>query len=306
MFPRYLRLPLGCACLSFAACGGGHEHHDTGTGALSLAVADAPIDTASHVVVSFAGVEFKPANGAAFSVDFAEPRTVDLLNTANGQSVVLVDSADMPTGAYQWLRLKVRSDASSTESYLTLRDGSVHPLYVPSGSESGLKLQNPFSVSSSGVRIVVVDFDLRNAIVAPKSGDAYWLKPTLRVINADDVGVISGSIDPMLLSGTDCSANPSTGAGAAVYVYNGANVTPDDVGGSGSNPLASTLLALDERSGGFAYTVAWLPAASYTVALNCDAEQDDPQADDDLDFPTTLSNITVTAGQTSTADFVAP
>jgi len=305
MFPRFLRLPLGCACLSLAACGGHHDHDDIGTGALSLAVADAPIDTASHVVVSFTGVEFKPANGAAFSVDFAEPKTVDLLNTANGQSVVLVDSADMPTGDYQWLRLKVLSDASSTQSYLTLRDGSVHSLYVPSGSESGLKLQNPFSVSSSSVRTMVVDFDLRNAIVAPQSGDAYWLKPTLRIIDAGDVGVISGSIDPMLLSGIHCSANPSTGAGAAVYVYSGATVTPDDVGGSGSNPLASTLLTLDESDGAFNYTVAWLPAASYTVALNCDAEEDDPQADDDLNFTATLNTVTVTAGQTTTADFIA-
>ena len=49
---------LASMCVLVAACGGGGGNED-GTGTLSLAVTDAPVDDAQAVVIQFSGVAFK-------------------------------------------------------------------------------------------------------------------------------------------------------------------------------------------------------------------------------------------------------
>jgi hypothetical protein len=54
----------------------------------------------------------------------------------------------------------------------------------------------------------------------------------------------------------------------------------------------------------YEYTVPFLPAGSYSVALTCEAENDSADSDDLLNFCDPV-NRTVTAGATSTADFMS-
>jgi len=297
---RYSLVTLAALALStqLTACGGGA----VGTGELKVSVADAPIDGANAVVVKFTGVEVKPKQGPARSFDLVIPQQVDLLATANGTAFVLLPGVTLDAGEYEFIRLKVVSDRNTTDSYIDLRDGSRAPLFVPSGSESGLKLNNGFVVPEGGLMAVIVDFDLRRSIVKPQGQEAYTLKPVLRLVDESRIGLISGSIAAANITAAGCTGDINTGAGNAVYIYPGTVATPDDVGGAGVQPLVSGLVKFDSATATYRYTVAYLPAGPYTAAFTCQASGDDPEADNATVFSAPVS-ANVTAGATTTVNF---
>ena len=88
-------------------------------------------------------------------------------------------------------------------------DSVVYPLKVPSGEQSGLKLQ-VHQVLQAGVAYhVILDFDANKSIVKTGKG-VYMLKPVLRTIDTAVSGSIKGLINPdsvssvvTAVSGTD-------------------------------------------------------------------------------------------------------
>lgn len=287
--------------LVLSACGGGGGDDGGTTGSLKVSVGDAPVDDASAVVVKFSGIEIKPSGSDPVSFDFDEDQSVDLLDTVGGEAFVLLGDTELAAGDYEWIRLSVITSKDSLDSYIELIDGSVYPLYVPSGSESGLKLNTPFTVPVGGALALVVHFDLRHSIVKPSGQDAYYLKPVLRLVDESEIGAVAGSLAPELLADPECTSDANTGAGAAVYLYEGAGVIPDDAG-SDTPPLASSGVSLNTETGRYDYFIAYLPAADYTVAYTCQASDDDPEADDDLLFPQ-AADAPVIAGATTVVDF---
>jgi hypothetical protein len=131
---------------------------------------------------------------------------------------------------------------------------------------------------------------------------SYTLKPVLRVTDESQVGLISGSVAATRITASGCTGDANTGAGNAVYLYSGTVATPDDVGGAGSQPLASAPVKLDTASGNYRYTLAYLPIGSYTLALTCQARDDAPDTDEAIVFSEPLS-ANVTAGMTTTVNF---
>ncbi|HET9679320.1 MAG TPA: DUF4382 domain-containing protein, partial [Gammaproteobacteria bacterium] len=123
------------ASLSLAAC---NDDDDNGnmanaTGKMTLAVTDAPIDTATSVVVQFNGVEVKPKSGSSVSFDYEEPRSIDLLALQGGDFELLLEDETVPAGEYNWIRLMVSTDQAETFSHIEFEDGSMYPLFIPSG-----------------------------------------------------------------------------------------------------------------------------------------------------------------------------
>lgn len=272
-----------------AACNDG-----AGTGKLTLAVTDAPVDGATSVVVQFTGVEVKPADGSAKSFDFDAPRQIDLLALTGTHSDNLLDEVTVDAGRYEWVRLKVDANEDGVmDSYITLTDGSQHELEVPSGDQSGLKLHNGFVVPAGGSASFTVDFDLRKSVHEPMdAADSYKLRPTLRIVDNAHVGAIAGTVD---------NTRIVDGCTPAVYVFAGGGVTPDDVDGSGVEPVTSGAVKLNEASGHYEYTIGFLSIGDYTVSFTCDAAKDDPAVDDTLTF--TSQDATVVEDQTTTVDF---
>ncbi len=282
------------ACL-LMACGGGGGNGD---GQLKLSVADAPVDGVDAVVVEFTGIEIKPAQGAAISLDLAAPRQIDLLDTVNGNAIVLIDPAGVPAGDYEWLRLKVVTDRDSAEHSYVQTGSQRQPLFVPSGSESGLKLINGFTVPDGGLQALTVDFDLRRSVIKPNGQSGYFLKPVLRLVDDDEVGRIAGTIPAELLGLAGCPAE-DLAAGAAVYVYAGADQLPDDMAGANANLVISTGISAGATAdAAYTFNVAWLPPGDYTLALSCQGLLDDPEADDAILF-TEPVNLSISAGQTT-------
>lgn len=284
-------LAVTAAAALIAACGGsGGDGDKTQTGRLKLSVTDSPVDRAKEVWVQFRAVEFKPEGGAPIMQELRntsgvlEPQTLNLLALQGGQAAVLVNNAVLPAGRYEWIRLLVDNQPNVRDSYILMNDGSECEMRVPSGDESGLKMNRGFTLPADGSVALTVDFDLRKSIHAPPgqqgSGlectQGFLMRPVLRLVQDSEVGAIAGTVDLSRRSTVDCSR--------MVYVFsdgqNAANsTTPDDFDGLGVEPVV--MVQADEVSG--AYKATFLPGGNYTVAYTCDV--DEPGADDSLDTP---------------------
>ncbi|MDH5571435.1 MAG: DUF4382 domain-containing protein [Gammaproteobacteria bacterium] len=289
--------------LVLSACGGGSggsTEATSGSGTISLNITDAPIDSASKVVVAFTGVSVKPENGAAFDIDFVDAngkpvvKSIDLLQQQGSHSEPILINHTLAAGHYDWMRLNVLASQHSSDSYIELDNGLQHSLYVPSGDETGLKLNRGFDITSGGAVTFTIDFDLRKSIVVPgNNSQDYKLRPSLRIVNNTTVGHISGSIGSVTLTDASCAGHTDY----AVYVFTGADVTPDDVDNDGVEPVATALVSTT-----YEYAVGFLEQGTYTIAFTCEAADDDNEADETIDFIGT-TNVTVTAGATTTYNF---
>ncbi|HKQ12112.1 MAG TPA: DUF4382 domain-containing protein [Steroidobacteraceae bacterium] len=293
--------------LGLAACGSGGGGGGNDMGRLSLGVTDAPVDEASKVVVQFSGVAFKRAGAAAERVEnlAPSPRQLDLLQYQEGRAALLLDGVTLPAGDYQWIRLIVDNEPAVRDSYIVLTGGEECELRVPSGAESGLKLNRGFTLPADGSVALTIDFDLRKSIHAPPGQrsktdsctQGYLMRPTLRIVNDAEVGAIAGHVDSALV--TD-------GCLPKVYIFSGSGVTPDDLeeaSGSDADPLVVATVAVQNGATSYPYRAAFLPPGAYTVAFTCD--DDDATADDTLVF-TGTQNVTVQTNLIATADFAAP
>jgi hypothetical protein len=272
-----------------AGCGGGGG----GTGTLDLSVTDAPVDGATAVVVQFDQVEIKPAAGP--SQLFDAPGQIDLLSLQNGTAASLLQGVTVAAGNYNWIRLHVSDEAGASYIRLQATGDAQHPLTVPSGAETGLKLNRGFSVPENGVVAFTIDFDLRKSV--HEANGNYLLRPTLRIVQDELAGAISGTVANTF----DVAGQTPAESACAAYVYAGSDVMADDEG-SAAPPVASGQLSLDAGSGDYSYTVAFLEPGAYTVALTCAAAADLPDQDDDIAFGPT-QNAGVVAGAAATVDF---
>ncbi len=263
---------------------------------MKLSVTDAPVDGAQAVVVKFTGVELTGNSGNPVQITFPQPKSIDLLNQSGTASAVLFDQP-IPTGTYGQIRVMVVADGDPANSYITLSDGTMHGLQVPSGFETGLKLVSGFTVSSSGVVDYTIDFDLRKAITCPTGqAPACTLKPAQKLVDNTTVGNIQGAVDNTLIP---------DGCTPGVYLYSGAVTAPEDmdstaVSSDTNQPRASKAPAANSQTP-YYYQFTFLSPGMYTVAFTCQAAQDNPdQADSTVTFDQVKTNIAVTANQTTT------
>jgi len=312
---------------SVTGCGGGSGGGGSSTGMLSISVTDAPVDEASSVVVEFTGVIIQPASGERLEFDFDQlecsetgtscvvdadctggtdvcidpPRQIDLLALNGGGSETILDGVTVPAGHYNWIRLKVNAECDTLDSYIEIPDdiNSPYSLYVPSGSQTGLKLVRGFDVPAGGTASFTIDFDLRKSVNLPEgqgtcSGN-YKLKPALRLVDNTDVGSISGTVSSELIGDTSCTG------GNAVYVFEDHDITPDDVDGIDPDPVTSAFVSFNDDEQEYVYKAAFLSSGNYTIAFTCQAGNDDPEVDesptlDPITFVGT-TNVEVSAGE---------
>ncbi len=259
-------------------------------GRVTVAVTDAPVDSATSVTVQFTAVELERSDGSVERFDFSPPKSIDLLALEGGQRAVLLDE-NVPKDDYRAIRLRLSADGSGNDSFIDLSDGR-HPLELAAEDEGRLKLSRRFSVSPNDDLFFTVDFDLRKSVVPPSTAsDPHRLVPALRLLEDKEIGVLAGAV---------AAAWITTGCAPAVYVYTGSGATPDDVG-SATEPL-NTGRVLRNNAGEYNYRVGMLPAGTYTAALTCQAGDDQPDANDSIAF-TAQSNVTIDAEQTRTENF---
>jgi len=294
-----VKFPLSfiAACLLAGCGGGGGGGTETPMGRISLGITDAPVDGATAVVVKFVAVELKPEDGSAFTINLTPAQSVDLLVLAGGGSRALLEDYSVPAGRYQSIRLLIEAQQNQPSSYIDFASGARYPLYVPSGSESGLKLIRGFTVAAGSTSNFTIDFDLRKSVIAPP-GQApnYLLKPVLRMVDNLQVGAIAGKVDAALVT---------TGCSPQVYIFTGAGVVPDDLDPAAPpdvDPLVSVPVKLDTATGEYRFRAGFIEVGEYTASFTCDGAIDTPEGEEVLVF-TGTRNLTVNTNQTTTIDF---
>jgi len=305
-------LALFSALLAINGCGGsGGGSSGAGTGTLSLQITDGPVETAEHVYIQFSGLEIQSADGKRTTLYYCQdpadatktvlkdsacttlpaPKQLDLLAISGGQADLLLDSFTLPSGHYSWIRLMVDT-AGTHDSYIVVQGGADYELTIPSGMQTGLKLNRGFDVPAGGSADFTIDFDLRKSVHVTGTGD-YMLRPTLRMVDNMMVGSISGTVGASLVPG---------GCTPAVYVFEGSGVTPDDIDGIAPDPVSTASVKLDISDGLYKYKAAFLEAGSYTIAYTCQAALDDPAVDNALSFSGTAT-VSMTANTNMVHNF---
>ena len=274
-------LVVTAAVALLAACGGGSDGDKSQTGRLKLSITDAPMDDVQEVWVKFSAVEFKPEGGAPVLSALTPAQSLELLGLRDGRSAVLVNNLILPAGRYEWIRLVVDNVPNVHDSYV-MANGAECELIVPSGAESGLKMNRGFTLPADGSVALTVDFDLRKSLHAPPGQKSmmemctqgYLLRPTLRLVQDSEVGAIAGTVDPLLFTNV-------AGCAPMVYVFSdGPNpvgtTVPDDQDNIEPNPVV--MAEPDSTSG--AYKATFLTKGNYTVAYTCNGDKDLPTSDD--------------------------
>lgn len=228
---------LGLALLM--ACGGSSSSGSTG--AMNVHLVDGPISGYQEINVDIQSVEISGSGGW---ITLGTPnRTINLLNLTGGVSETLASGATLPAGHYQQMRLIL--GAGST---VRLSDGTVQPLKVPSGMQSGIKLIVSFDVMAGTTADVWIDFDAAHSIQVVLAGASgqYLLRPTIRAFDR----TVTGSIHGTLTDGATAAGLP----GAVVYA--------ETLDGSGHAQIARSTVT--DANG--AYTLDLLPVgATYYV-----------------------------------------
>ena len=283
---------LFAAALLLTACG---------DGGVVINLTDAPVDDATAVTVRVTGVELQRSDGSTELLDI-DSRDIDLLALTAGASTQLVSRDDIGEGDFSGVRLLIEAANSVEDSTITLSDGNVRSLQLSGGS---LLATRNFSVDDEETTTLTIDFDLRRSLRAPTGDGDYLLVPVLRLVQDDQAGSISGSVAASVATADGCDIEGGTAnVGNVVYVFAG-TVTPDDVDNFAPEPVTSARASMNMETGDFDYVAAFLPAGSYTIAFTCQGEFDQPTTDDVLAF-TAPQTVTVTAGQSTTADFAMP
>ncbi len=168
---------------------------ETGQGQLKLSMVDAPAgyDQVNIVVTRVEVHKSIADSNSGWFVINNNSATYDLLTLRNGASVVLGNSS-LDAGSYSQLRLIIGSGSN------VVVNGVTFPLEIPSGDQTGIKLNHSFVIQSGVTYELMLDFDAAHSIVLTGNGQ-YKLKPVIRLVPTKISGTISGKINPASAAG---------------------------------------------------------------------------------------------------------
>jgi len=179
-------LPAGCSDSTDPA----------GDGRLVVNLIDAPAAYDS-VIVAVERVEVHrdgEDSNSGWLVVHDTPASFDLLQLVDGASAVLADHALAP-GRYTQLRLILGDGSYVVEA------GERHDLRVPSGLQTGIKLNHPFDIEPQQIYEITLDFDAARSIHVTGNGQ-HVLRPTIRCVWNAIAGAVTGTVLPAAAKST--------------------------------------------------------------------------------------------------------
>ena len=168
-----------------AFIGGCETDEGSGFGKIKLEVFDSPPPAGvEHIYLTITEVSIHKSGGDWMTL--AEPNTTyDFLELINGATKVLVDDV-LETGDYSQLRLVV------SDSNEVVIDGETYALKIPSGEQTGVKLNLHFTVEEDELIEIYVDFDASKSITWTPG--KYILHPTFKAFKKVISGTVAGTV----------------------------------------------------------------------------------------------------------------
>lgn len=241
----------------FTGCDLGSSNASMGTMEVRLHDAPASYD---KVNVHIESVQVNREESDEGWITISEPnQTFDLLELTNGAYEVLGE-AELETGTYQQIRLILSADGHSV-----VADSTEEDMFVPSGEQTGIKLNVNAEIKEDITYTLLLDFDASRSVVETGGqGEArYLLKPVIRATNEAITGDVEGTVSPAK-------------ANAAVFAI------------AGSDTLSTTYA---DTSNGY-FKLIGLEEGTYTVAA-------EPRTDGYQSAEVT--GVEVTVGETTDA-----
>jgi hypothetical protein len=200
---RWLSLATVILCIWVAFLGCSRSTKTTSEGAVKMYLADNPADfDAVNIVVSQVSVHLAGDDSlSGWTVVCDSVQTFDLLELRNGAMALFADH-QLEAGHYTQIRLKI------TDGSNVVVDGEQHDLEIPSGYQSGVKLNHQFEIQEDVTYELLLDFDAEKSIIEKGNGQ-YQMKPVIRAITMATSGSISGTVDPKSIEAL-ALANPDT------------------------------------------------------------------------------------------------
>lgn len=169
------------------------------TGALTLALADAPVDDAKSVFLNIIGMRVVPESeaelGTPVAVTLANAGKIDALALRDGKSLDLSSNQAIPLGSYAGVILDL--DAASPATIVGA-DGVEHPLNFPDAGQGIYVAQGFEAVEGEEVK-VTLHVDLRRSITKlEEGGNAHRFNfgPVAHMVRQADQGMIVGAAQP--------------------------------------------------------------------------------------------------------------
>ena len=180
---------LAFGMVAFTGCS---QDSSPGMGTLQVKLHDAPADY-DEVNIFIERVEVNNITGNEGWQTISEPNeSFNLLELTNGVFEMIAD-VELEAGTYSQIRLILSRDANTV-----VIDGESHNLFVPSGAETGVKLNINAEIRDGIVYTLLLDFDALRSVV--KTGRAtnpgFILKPVIRATNQALTGNIGGVVTP--------------------------------------------------------------------------------------------------------------
>lgn len=245
----------------------------------------------TQVVAYVRGLEFTTSSGTK-TLEFSDSEQIDLIDLADDNGVLrLFTSEELPEGTYTGVRLLFDADRTD-DAFVSTGSGTQFPVSFVEGDYASLSFSVEDNENSTDSFTLLLD--LRQSLSFNDDDDEYTFTPTLRAVETSEMSRIEGDVS------VSCPAGDSLERGA-VYLFQGNDVTADDIDGAGVEPFATAPVFTSTQGDGFFYALRYLPAGDYTLAVSCSGNDEDPATDEDLQFRNAV-NVNLDDSETITRD----
>jgi hypothetical protein len=272
-----------------AGCEGGEVTMDLAT--------ELPADpNVAQVAVSIRGLEFTTSSGGTETLEFNESELLDFIDQADDNGVFrMFTDEELDEGSYTGVRLLFDEDLLDDAFVIVTDDTGANPVEFPLNVVNGDYAPLSFSIeddddSSDAFTLLL---DLRRSLSFDDDTDEYTLTPVMRAVETEEMSRIEGNVTVTCPSGDSLSAG-------AVYLFQGQDITPDDIDGVGVEPFATAPI-FSQVGGSPFYALRYLPQGDYTLGVTCRGNDEDPVEDEDLDFRNVV-NVQLDDSETITLD----
>jgi len=219
--------------VAFAGCS---TDSTPGMGTLEVKLHDAPADYEEvNVFIERVEVNNSEDDESGWQVVSEPNQQFNLLELTNGVFET-IGEVELEEGFYPQIRLILSRDDNNV-----VIDGETHDLFIPSGAQTGVKLNVDAEINEGIVYTLLLDFDALRSVHKTGQSPAidYILRPVIRASNEALTGNIEGVVEPVE-------------SRAAVFAI------------AGEDTLSSTYA--DEESGYF--ILVGLEEDTYSVSVN--------------------------------------
>jgi hypothetical protein len=191
----------------FVQCSKDDDTDSAEKGTLTVKLTDAPSDDL-NIQGTFVTVADVKIDGE--SVEGFTKQTIEISAYQNGNTKLLL-SEEVAAKSYNQITLVLDQEADASGNapgcYVLTDDDAKHDLFAEATASGEVAVSKAFDVSQGAETSVVIDFDLRKAVVRNQEGTASAeykfvtsaeLKNALRVVAEDECGEVSGEIENTL------------------------------------------------------------------------------------------------------------